>query len=440
MFDRTSEMNVLLIAEACNPTWTSVPLVGYNFARALAEREEVNLTIATHVRNREGLETDPIHELAEVNFIDNEYIAGPLYRLSKLVRGGATKGWTTNTAFAWASYVAFEKQVHRRFEAEFDNGAFDLIHRVTPVSPTVGSPLASLTDVPMLLGPLNGGLPWPQEYPELRKKEKEWLVPLRKLYKKLPYYHSTYRHARAIIAGSRHTASETPEYFSGKRFFLPENGVDPDRFTIATEWPQPAGPFQFVTVGRLVPYKGMWLVLEAMRDSQALKKCKLSIIGDGPERENLESMVREFGLTEQVQFLGWLDQSEMSNVMRHSQAFVFPSLREFGGGVVLEAMASGLPSIIADYGGPSELLDDQSGILVPMAPKDEFVPNLRDAMEELAGDHETCRLYGENACRRVREEFTWAAKAEQISDFYYDILGVNACESEQESVTSASMC
>ncbi|MFT5525232.1 MAG: putative fused transcriptional regulator/phosphomethylpyrimidine kinase, partial [Pirellulaceae bacterium] len=56
---------VLLIVEACNPTWTSVPLVGYNFARALVEREDLELTIATHVRNEEAIRDDEIFKLAK---------------------------------------------------------------------------------------------------------------------------------------------------------------------------------------------------------------------------------------------------------------------------------------------------------------------------------------------------------------------------------------
>src|SRR5437899_2399477 len=83
-------------------------------------------------------------------------------------------------------------------------------------------PLAGRTKVPMLIGPLNGGLPWPKEFPELRRKEREWLVPVRRAYKLLPYYRSTYRHLAGVIAGSRHTASEIPASFTGKRFYLPE--------------------------------------------------------------------------------------------------------------------------------------------------------------------------------------------------------------------------
>ena len=88
----------------------------------------------------------------------------------------------------------------------------------------------------MLLGPLNGGLPWPRAYPELRRQEREWLVPVRKLYRYLPYYRATYCRLAGVIAGSRHTATEVPRAFAGCRFYLPENGVDPGRFALASGW------------------------------------------------------------------------------------------------------------------------------------------------------------------------------------------------------------
>ena len=190
-------LRVLLIAEACNPTWTSVPLVGYNLARALAGRPDLKITLVTHVRNRAGLATSDIGQHADVDFIDNEFIAAPVYKLARRIRGGDQLGWTIDTALAWPSYVVFEHLVWHRFARQLARGDFDLVHRVTPLSPTAVSPLAAKTDVPMLAGPLNGGLRWPREFPELVRREREWLVPLRNLYKLLPYHRSTYRHLAA---------------------------------------------------------------------------------------------------------------------------------------------------------------------------------------------------------------------------------------------------
>src|SRR5437588_6613615 len=100
-------LRVLVIAEACNPTWTSVPLVGYHFARALADRPDLDVTLVSHVRNRPALETDSIAAKARLHFIDNEWLARPLYKLSKFLRGGQSLSWTIDTAMAWPSYMVF---------------------------------------------------------------------------------------------------------------------------------------------------------------------------------------------------------------------------------------------------------------------------------------------------------------------------------------------
>ncbi len=431
-------LRVLLIAEACNPTWTSVPLVGYSMSRALASHPELEVTLVTHVRNREGLKGDPLHHKADIVYIDNEWVAKPLYTLSKLIRGGQTLSWTIDTAMSWPSYMVFELQVHHHFQNQLLRRDFDLIHRVTPLTPTQGSPLAARTRVPMLIGPLNGGLPWPREYPELRRQEREWLVPLRGAYRYAPFYRSTYRHLAGVIAGSRHTATEIPSYFKGKRFYLPENGVNPERFPLSHDWPEPQGRFRFVTVGRLVPYKGTDLTIEAISQSPLLRSCEFVIIGDGPHRPELERLVQQHGLQDCVSFPGWVDQTKLGAELRKAQAFVFPSLREFGGGVVLEALASGLPSIIVDYGGPAELVTPACGTLLPLVPRVELVPQLRAAMEDLASNPERCRQLGAAACQQVRDNFVWEVKAKRVVEMYRELLGCQETGATVNQVAPAS--
>lgn len=414
-------IRVLLIAEACNPAWSSVPLVGYNFVRALAERGDLEVTVCTHPRNRPALQGDPLSRLAEIAYIDNEWLASPLHRLSMLLRGGKGGGWTVAMATGWPAYLAFEWQLYQRFGTALREGQFDLIHRITPLTPTYPSPLAGWTTVPMLAGPLNGGLPWPKEYPELRRREREWLAPFRRAHRALPYFRSTYRHLAGVIAGSRHTATEIPEGYTGRRYEMPENGIDPARFPLAPGWPEPQGAFTFVTVGRLVPYKGFDLVIEAMAGSAKLRACRFVVIGDGPERADLEALAARSGLGG-AEFTGWLDQVAVGRALSAAQAFAFPSLREFGGTVAIEAMAGGVVPIVADYGGPAELVGD-AGYRLPLVPRGELVASLRLAMERLVDSPEECRRLGAAAVERVRANFTWETKAARLVEIYRDLVG-----------------
>ncbi|MBT0571520.1 glycosyltransferase family 4 protein [Curvibacter sp. CHRR-16] len=381
----------------------------------------MDITLVSHVRNEAALRADPIAGMVTLCCIDNEALARPLHKLSKLLRSDGLS-WTIGTALGWPSYMLFEYKVYQQFKQALTADEFDVVHRVTPLSPTMGSPLAKWIKTPMVLGPINGGLPWPKDYPELRAQEKEWLVPLRKAYRLLPYFRSTYKHLKAVIAGSKHTATEIPAVFRGQTWHMPENGIDPAKFTLGRVWQAPSGRFRFITVGRLVPYKGVDLVLEAMAGSDLLRQAELLVVGDGPQRQALEKLAQQRGLGDAVRFAGWVQQTDLAAEMQQAHALAFPSLREFGGGVVLEAMASGLPCVIVDYGGPAELVDEQCGILVNMAPREVLIANVRKAMEAMVQNHAMCAAMSLAAIAKVRANYLWSVKAGKVVDIYRTVL------------------
>jgi glycosyltransferase involved in cell wall biosynthesis len=204
---------------------------------------------------------------------------------------------------------------------------------------------------------------------------------------------------------------------------MPENGIDDSVFPIASAWPAPVdGRYRFVTTGRLVPAKSFDLLIEAFAGSDALDHAELHIIGEGVERQALEAQIDRLGVGDRVRLRGWLTQPEIAATYASSQAFAFASVKEFGGGVILEAMASALPCVVIGYGGPGDLVDPDVGIVVPMARRAELVRTMRAAMERLAGDPDLSRHLGETAARRVAEEHTWTVKADRLVAFYREVL------------------
>lgn len=429
---------VLVIAEAANPEWASVPLIGWSLAQAL--RGVADIHLVTQLRNRDAILRAGWVEGRDFTAIDSELLMRPLWKLANLLRMGEGKGWTALQAISSLGYPYFEHLVWRQFGPAIRAGEYDIVHRVTPLSPTANSPIASKcarAGVPFVLGPLNGGVPWPKGFDRERRRENEFLSYVRGLYKLRPGRARMLRASRAIITGSEHTRSEIPARFQDRCVQIPENAVDPERFTRRAA--QDTGlPLRGCFVGRLVPYKGPDMLIEAaaplLRDGALV----LDIVGAGPMEDELRATVAREGLEGRVTFHGWLAHEQVQDVLARANLLTFPSIREFGGGVVLEAMALGVVPVICDYAGPGELVREGTGFKLPMGTRPEIVARLRDRLQRIAQDPSMLPRMAEAGYRDVQARFTWARKAEQIREVYDWVLTPGATRPDPLGLSSGA--
>ncbi len=419
------KLRILLIAEAANSQWVSVPLVGWSIANALHQITETH--IVTQIRNRQSFIDNGYREGIDFTAIDSEKFARPLRRLATFLTGGEGKGWTTSMAFAALSYYYFEKIVWKKFKSNIKNQEFDIVHRVTPLSQTVPSLLAKKCDrvgVPFILGPLNGGVPWPKGFEKERHGEGEWLSYFRGAYKLLPGYRSTLRYSKAILVASKITRSQLPIKYQDKCVYIPENAINPERFNKQVTATGTA-PLRACFVGRLVPCKGLDLLIEAAAPLLQAKRMIIDIIGDGPVRTELNALIEKHAVQEQVNLLGWVEHSKVQEIMCNSSILTFPSIREFGGGVILEAMALGIVPVVVDYAGPGELVDEEVGIKVAIGSKEAIIRDYRVALEKIVNGEYDIKKLSVQCLTRINEKYTWAAKAHQFIDIYNWVLGVS---------------
>jgi glycosyltransferase involved in cell wall biosynthesis len=124
-----------------------------------------------------------------------------------------------------------------------------------------------------------------------------------------------------------------------------------------------------------------------------------------------------------VRFNGWVEHQVVQQHLRACHVFGFPSVREFGGGAVAEAMALGLVPIVTDFGGPGELASPESSFVLPLGERAQIVASLREVLEGIVRDPGPLSTMGERARRRVLELFTWPAKALQTRQVYDWVLG-----------------
>ncbi|NMC27990.1 MAG: glycosyltransferase family 1 protein [Syntrophomonadaceae bacterium] len=174
------------------------------------------------------------------------------------------------------------------------------------------------------------------------------------------------------------------------------NGIDCDLFTPAKRSESlhrkfaPQNQILLLYVGRVAPEKGLETLMQAVKLlNRAGLKFRLLIVGDGPARQALQDMAMA-----NVVFCGYKSGRELQAIYASADIFVFPSATETFGNVVLEAMASGLPSVVANRGGATELLRDQHNGLTFRTGDAESMVN---CVLKLVYDNDLCHQLGQNA-------------------------------------------
>ncbi len=407
-----NRLRILVLAPDANPESISVSLVCYRHAEALAQMHSVTLVGRSCYEAALRRPQAPFHAI--------EAISMPW--LDRILEWSLRRIFKYNfhsralTVFGYPFSIAFEWHAWRRMRSRIKAGEFDIVLRLSPVISVIPSAFPFFLrncSIPFIIGPINGGLPWPKGFSQA-DNQKSWIDNLRNLYRLMPFARSTYRRAAAIIAGSSQTYAEFAGYRE-KLFFVPENGLSPS----LCSGDQPRGKsdskLELIFLGGLVPYKACDLALRAAAPFLRGGLARFTVVGDGPERSRLEQLTKSLGIEKAVSFCGMLPHAEAMVRLRSSDVLVFPSVREFGGGVVLEALAVGAVPLVADFGGPGDIVHPDVGYKVPLTNEEDLVAQMEKALGELVHDRsllERLRLQGMSY---ARESLTWEAKAQIVT-------------------------
>lgn len=166
--------------------------------------------------------------------------------------------------------------------------------------------------------------------------------------------------------------------------------------------------------GRIVPYKGIEWLIQALAQTDA--NIHLDIAGDGWGKASMERLAEKMGLSDRITWHGWCSGEKLAALYQQSLAVVFPSLwPEPAGLVTLEAYSHYRPVIASAVGGiPEHLRDGETGLLVPP----HHVQKLADAINELASNYLKCRLMGQQGQAWFKEEFTINVHVQRLEKIY----------------------
>ncbi len=217
-----------------------------------------------------------------------------------------------------------------------------------------------------------------------------------------PLVRRSWHSAHTVVANSEGLRNQALQAFPDIPIDVIPNGIDVERFR-----PLPRAPgdtVRVVTVARLIPRKAIHLLIEALAQLRN-SSWRLTIVGDGPERERLSILTEQKGIHERVEFSGDMDRRRIAELLPECDLFVLPSLAEGMSNAALEAMACGLPVLLTETGGSDELVNE-NGTVVPCGD----VEALRKALEHLLANREQWGEMGRRS-REIAESLSWSATA-----------------------------
>jgi glycosyltransferase involved in cell wall biosynthesis len=405
-----SRLRVLVLGPDCNPETVSIPFVSYCHAAALSKLHDVTFVVGSPVEDSVRRANAPFRAIEVVRMPVLERIYNWAFR--HIFRSNYDS--QAVTAFGYPFSIAFEWYAWRQLRSRILAGEFDVVLRVLPMTPVLPSPFAFLLrkgPIPFVLGPLNGGLRSAPGFSE-PDKEREWInFGVRKLHQFMPFAQSTYRNAAAIIAAASHMRAQFAAHHD-KLFFVPENGIPSSMCAADSRNPEPNAKLDLIFVGGLVRRKACYVGLRAAASILRSGLAHFTVIGDGPERSRLEQLVKSLEIEKAVTFCGWFSHAEVMKRLRSADVVVLPAIREGGGGVVFEALATGSVPVILDYGGPGDIVHPDVGYKVPPSNEDEVISQMEAILKDLAGNRDLLNRLRQRGMSYARECLTWDAKAQ----------------------------
>lgn len=402
-------IKVLISAYACEPGKGSEPYQGWRWANSLAQHCDV--TVLTRANNRGSIEaalagmTGPLPSFAY-------YDPPPLWL--RLKKSGLP-----------ISIFYLLWQIGARNAVKAQLSTFDIVHHVTFCSFALPGFWWFKRHPAVVLGPLGGGMVAPRSMlPVLGRKQYREMF--RSAVVRLSSWNPLLRHsfarAAAILVANAETAERIPKKFREKVIPMIEVGVDPGPER-STAPPGQNREFHLIWVGGFYPRKAAVLAVAAL--AMALREnplIKLEFVGDGEEAPRVKEHASALGASSAIVWHGRLAHEEALRKIAAADAFIFTSVRDTAGNVILEAMAAGLPGIVISHHGAAEMTTPETAIRVPPGRPDIVVHRLAEGILKLARAPDLRARMGKTARERVLENFVWEKKTESMLKLYQHVL------------------
>jgi glycosyltransferase involved in cell wall biosynthesis len=404
---------LLLLAHSCNPEIGSEPGVGWN--RALqAAKVLPTWVVCDEAYNRAAIE---------------RYIGrnGPIPNLQFVyVPPSPTEGFLQRfPGMFYPSYNLWHRRAFQIARRLHDRLQFDLIHQLNLCGFREPGYLWKL-DVPFLWGPIGGAQNYPWRFLSsagiagaaseiIRNALNTWQLHTSRR------VGVAARKARVLLAANSTNARQISKRRRRPAHVMVEIGVHliPDQ--------QPHnfrhdGPLRLLWSGVFEHRKALHLLLHALAALPDEVKYELHILGRGPLEKRWRIIARRLGIQKNCQWLGWLDQPDALSKYAWADAFVFTSLRDTTGTVVLEALAAGTPLLCLDHQGVADIVTNECGVKLPVTDPRQIIQGLRETLLRWHNHRDELERLSRGALQRA-EFYSWEAQGQRMAAIYREVLG-----------------
>jgi len=396
--------NILIIALDINPSMGSEAGKAYKWLKIISHY--YNAEVITQIKHKKDI-TENMLQNVNYSFIK---ICNPILY-----------NFLTNLKMYNILYKLYIKKARVIINEKIKTVNYSLIHCLTPSGMHSYNKLYKL-NIPVLIGPVGGAI----EYPKCFKQYMTFSYIMRNFFysmiKRSKAWINYYQNSRHIIIGTEYIKKHLPKECLVKTTIIFDTTVDTDIFTPKKR--ENEDIVKIIFCGRLELLKGCMIILYALNNliKKGYKNIQLSIIGNGSRYREMEKYINKNNLQKYVSMIGNISHKEVIQYLQDSDIFCLPTLRENGGGAILEAMACGLPIVTTNYGGPKYSVTSECGIKIEPAEINAFTNELTIALERLINNPDERIQLGKNARDRAVNNFSIQAIEKKILKIYADII------------------
>lgn len=409
---KNGRLKILLGCYACDPGYGSEPGMGWNFVSNIARQHDVHAIV------EKGEFEEILTRFAEEHPEAVQNIT--FHFVPRTHHNTLRKIWPP-------SYYWFYRAWHRKaykLAVELDKKEnFDIVHQVTISGfrepgflwklgkPFIWGPLGGFTDTPWcLLGCLGlGGAIHFGIRNVINYIQKRWGFSAR----------AAARHSAAILTSTTKAVEEIRRFWKRDAVLMNEVGLETGHLQSFSPSHVAGTPLRICWAGEHIPRKALDLLLYAL--PQCKERMELHVLSKGPRMEAWKRLSHRLGLDNIVIFHGFVPREEAFRIMSSSHVFCITSVREDTSTVVFEAFRYGLPIIALDHCGFSTVIDDTSGIKIPIQSRKQVIKDYARHLDYLASNEDARSQLSVGALNRC-QNFTWDAKITTLSNLYYNAL------------------